>query len=520
MSVRAAALAGAIVVAVAGCGRPTAGTCDSVSDCTRPGPCELAEGPACVEGLCRYPAKRCDAPPAPECIDGDSTYRTYASLGTCQRDGSCSYVTTDTPCAGCSSNCLGTCIGFSCTDLQSGCRVAGECAPGNPPTCSYTAAPDAQGCDDGDPCTETDACASGVCGGARIADGQPCSGRAGACVSGLCIDCLNASHCDDGNPCTGDSCAATHCKHDPVADGTSCGAGGAVCEAGACKGNCVIGGPTYAAGAKNPSNPCQLCNPGTNATAWSNAANYTACSSGGGALCENGTCKAICYIGGAARAPGVDPNNECQRCDPSVAPLAWTARTGQQCGPTSSVRVADTDDRWWDTFDGECPPAWAAYEFNVLGILDTQDDTDSYSIGIRFRSLPANLAGHAILHGYLYLYQRGSDYVANVWAQRITQDWWESTTHIPTVDSTKTGATSFDSSVGWHTVDIGTYVDGWLNSAYPNYGVQLSDDYPFSNSVSEASKSFTSRRGPQEQQPYLEIQFEPWTCSASAVCQR
>ncbi|RYE85883.1 MAG: hypothetical protein EOO75_16440, partial [Myxococcales bacterium] len=72
-------------------------------------------------------------------------------------------------------------------------------------------------CDDGDACTQTDACQAGVCKGGA------------------------ATPCSDGNACTSDACdPATGCVFVPVADETTCDDGNACnsgdrCVAGACQ---------------------------------------------------------------------------------------------------------------------------------------------------------------------------------------------------------------------------------------------------------------------------------------------
>jgi hypothetical protein len=47
---------------------------------------------------------------------------------------------------------------------------------------------------------------------------------------------------------------------------------GQVCSAGVCSPNCFIEGVLYAAGAPNPANACEICEPATSTTAWAAAA--------------------------------------------------------------------------------------------------------------------------------------------------------------------------------------------------------------------------------------------------------
>ena len=114
------------------------------------------------------------------------------------------------------------------------CVIDGACWPDGAPlpgsdgclVCSsavqqhgWTAATGA--CDDGDACTTGDLCLAGVC----VSLGQP--------------------DCDDGNPCTDDTCeAALGCTHTPNSaacdDGIPCSGGGHCAESG-----CQEGGPKY-----------------------------------------------------------------------------------------------------------------------------------------------------------------------------------------------------------------------------------------------------------------------------------
>lgn len=76
-------------------------------------------------------------------------------------------------------------------------------------------------CDDGNPCT-VDSCdyQTGTCGFAQRGDGAPCEfdGLAGVCVQGVCGE-DPCGDCDDGNPCTDDGCYyTTGCFYSPVCD--------------------------------------------------------------------------------------------------------------------------------------------------------------------------------------------------------------------------------------------------------------------------------------------------------------
>jgi hypothetical protein len=84
------------------------------------------------------------------------------------------------------------------------CHLPGVCQPGTG-GCVYPPTDDGAACDDGDVCTRSESCLSGVCQG-----GSP-------------------SDCDDLEPCTADSCEpGIGCVHTPV----SCN----VCGDGFCDG--------------------------------------------------------------------------------------------------------------------------------------------------------------------------------------------------------------------------------------------------------------------------------------------
>ncbi len=207
----------------------------------------------------------CNTPPRSACLDFD-TSRYYPPFGTCVA-GQCVYEPVDQACAfGCdldSGLCDGDpCVGVACQTPPNGCFLAnGTCTGG---ACVYTAANQLT-CDDGNPCTLSDRCLEGQCRGTpRACDSPPGAAclngttlrqwsPAGSCdMSGNCryqpndvacqYGCVNnrcqndpcAGGCDDGNPCTVDSCNPTQgCVHQN-ADGASCIAPSGDCPTGRC----------------------------------------------------------------------------------------------------------------------------------------------------------------------------------------------------------------------------------------------------------------------------------------------
>src|SRR5580704_8461850 len=108
-------------------------------------------------------------------------------------------------------------------------------------------------------------------------------------------ECCSASTCDDGNPCTVDSCNGDGtCSHTAAANGTTCTGANLceqtyTCQAGACTGSnpvtCTASDQCHTVGACTPSTG-QCSNP--------EATNGTACNDGNACTqtdaCESGTC--------------------------------------------------------------------------------------------------------------------------------------------------------------------------------------------------------------------------------------
>lgn len=224
-----------------------------------------------------------------ECVDGDSTYRTYVNLGACPEDPTlCSFSTFEVVCAGCAASCEQPCLARVCDDLQGGCRQAGYCVPepgGASVACAYipaadsstcAAAGDVEGlcnsgvcttctpgepCDDQNACTENDSCRDGICAGDPIScdDENPCtsdtcdptSGCAWANIAGSCDDempCTYDDQCSDGScagtpiTCDDDECmeracnGTSACTERPVSMGEPCTGDGDPCTRDACDG--------------------------------------------------------------------------------------------------------------------------------------------------------------------------------------------------------------------------------------------------------------------------------------------
>ena len=250
--------------------------------CTHPvgaGTCLIAG--ECYLGGAPNPANPCTA------CNADTEQKAWTSATDVVECDDGDLCTTDDSCAG--GECLGQVVvctdELDCTDdvcdpdtgqcvferQPDSCIIGGVCVeqganPGEGPdsqclSCipylsgeNWSAYSEGQSCDDGSVCSPASTCQAGVCQpvGALCDDGDPCT-------TDTCTDMQTCEHlfapdlipCDsDGNDCTMDVCATGICTH-PIAAG-----------------NCLVGGQCYVGGALNPDNVCEACNAGADQEAW------------------------------------------------------------------------------------------------------------------------------------------------------------------------------------------------------------------------------------------------------------
>lgn len=224
--------------------KPVGAACDDEDPCTALDACDAVQG-------CAGIPVQCNTPPAPSCVDAD-TSRSYKAVGACKA-GDCSYEYADQKCkAGCSPR-TGLCENDPCGDVScdsppGACYAeVGTCNDG---VCSYTERPLLAVCDDGDACTSNDTCdGRGACGGeADPKCEDPCAGvtcdtppsdcyaARGTCDAGTCSYAPRglAAPCDDGDACTGadacdgaGTCAGTMLAECSTGEGGAGGANGA-----------------------------------------------------------------------------------------------------------------------------------------------------------------------------------------------------------------------------------------------------------------------------------------------------
>jgi slime mold repeat-containing protein len=213
--------------------------------------CDPATG-ACVFGI---------APDGTTCPDTDLCDGTETCFnGTCSAAGSALGCDDANACTVDTCNPMTGCVhapaldGTPCPDADP-CDGIELCLAG---ACAVSGSPLL--CGDGNVCT-TDSCVAGtgcsftpVANGTSCADGDVCDG-AETCNAGVCSSAGTPLRCNDGNPCTTDTCVATvGCLYPPVVDGTACPDGNRcdgteTCVAGACTG---VGTPPVC----GDDNPC------------------------------------------------------------------------------------------------------------------------------------------------------------------------------------------------------------------------------------------------------------------------
>jgi slime mold repeat-containing protein len=172
--------------------QPDGTGCDDLDMCTQTdtcqsGSCNGADPVVCLPldqchdpGTCNPGTGICSDPPK---VDGSGC----DDLDLCTQTDTCQ-----------GGNCIGS-DPVICTPLDQ-CHLAGVCNPGTG-VCSNPNQPDGTGCNDGDLCSFPDTCTGGVCGGTPYS-------------------------CDDGSPCTDDSCDGSGgCDNDPISNPANYGPG-------------------------------------------------------------------------------------------------------------------------------------------------------------------------------------------------------------------------------------------------------------------------------------------------------
>ena len=236
------------------------------------------------------------------CTDGDVCGNGLCNPGVAKICDDGNLCTTDLCDA--AKGCIQVSNGDACSDgnvcTESDVCVGGKCQPGK-----------GKLCDDGKPCTDDYCDAVKGCStnnnSATCSDGDACTSL-DVCKGGVCVG-SGGPNCDDGNPCTDDSCdklnACTHVANNNPCDDANVCTDGDVCKST----KCVPGAGKVC----NDGKVCtdDSCDPIKGCVTSNNSAGCTdgdACTTNDG--CDGGNC-----VGGAA--PNCDDGNTCTNdsCD-------------------------------------------------------------------------------------------------------------------------------------------------------------------------------------------------------------
>jgi hypothetical protein len=201
------------------------------------------------------------------------------------------------------------------------CHEVGVCDP-TTGACSQPAKPDGSPCDDGDLCTQSDTCQSGICVGSDPV---------------VCIaldECHEAGVCDPGTGL---------CGSPPKPNGTPCSDANACTDTDTCQeGVCTPGTEVVCA----PPGACQqdgICNPNTGQCEYLDAPDGTPCDDGD--LCTIGdTClSGVCVSGAQFNCPPADQCHELGVCNPLTGTCEYVAKPdGSICDDGDACTQTDT----------------------------------------------------------------------------------------------------------------------------------------------------------------------------------
>jgi len=320
--------------------------CDDGAYCNGPercieGVCAAAESEVSCDDGVACTVDRCDEGSDSCTATPDDGMCTAEPGGTCDAAMGCQYPVC-TP-----SNCVaGPCQTASCegdlcvrTNLCGSSEICcgGSCVPA--------------GCDDGNPCTD-DSCGATGCVNTNNTDpcsdgnactvGDQCSG--GSCSGG------GARNCNDANPCTNDSCnPSSGCVNTnntaSCDDGNACTVGDQ-CSGGSCSG----GGPRTC----NDGNPCtdDSCNPSTGCVTTNNTASCNdgnactindrcsggSCGGGGSLNCNDGN---VCTTDSCNPSTGCVNTNNTATCNDGNACTINDRCSGGSCSGGGSLNCND-----------------------------------------------------------------------------------------------------------------------------------------------------------------------------------
>ena len=221
--------------------------------------------------------------------------------------------------------------GNACTTSDT-CQT-GVCTGGPAPNCNDSNACTTDACNTSTGCTHTN-----VTNGTSCNDGNACT-TPDTCQTGVCTG-GPAPNCNDSNACTTDACnTSTGCTHTNVTNGTSCNDGNACTTPDTCQTGVCTGGPAPNC---NDSNACttDACNTSTGCT-HTNVTNGTSCNDGNACTTPD-TCQTGVCTGGPA--PNCNDSNACttDACNTSTGCTHTNVTNGTSCNDGNACTTPDT----------------------------------------------------------------------------------------------------------------------------------------------------------------------------------
>ncbi|MCB9740334.1 MAG: hypothetical protein H6747_13820 [Deltaproteobacteria bacterium] len=182
---------------------------------------------------------------------------------------------------------------------------------------------DARGAGSPDPAVRVYTLGAGACSPAALCDCAPGYTGPDCATQG----CSSAADCDDGNPCTADTCTATVCAHTPVATSTACDDGNACTTGEACSGGLCTPGTALDCDDGDPCNK-DVCLPASGCV---HITSVTSACDDANACTTNDTCNK--KTGCVGTAVDCDDANTCttDACDPATGCTHVDLANGATC---------------------------------------------------------------------------------------------------------------------------------------------------------------------------------------------
>src|SRR5439155_579886 len=235
--------------------------------------------------------------------------------------------------------------GSACTDGNACTRAdtcqTGVCTGGNPVVCpapdqchdartedpragteSSPAKPDGRACNDGNACTRTDTCQSGVCTG------------------GNSVVCAAPDQCHDAGTCNP---ATGACSNPAKPDGSACTDGNACTRSDTCQsGVCTDGNPVVCP-APDQCHDAGTSHLGTGACSPPAKPHATACTDGNACPRTDSRPTCVCTGGTPVDCPAPDQSDDPRTCNPATGACSSPAKPdGSACTDGNACTRADT----------------------------------------------------------------------------------------------------------------------------------------------------------------------------------